>query len=81
MKILVNPYGDKGGRLISDFIHGVVLSMKPGESRKVDDDFALKARNIYPFLLIEDLRDEPIKEELNPLFNGEKKPRKKLFSI
>lgn len=81
MKKLINPYGDKGGRLISDFIHGVVFSMKPGETRQVEDEFAYRVRSIYPFLSMEDVKREEKQEEANPLFDGERKPRKKLFNL
>lgn len=83
MKIITNPYGDKGGQLISDFIHGQVLSMRPGESREVDEEFSYKVKMLYPFIIIEDVK-EAQKEEAeapNPLFNGEKKQKKRLFNL
>lgn len=79
MKKLINPYGDKGGQLISDFIHGQILSMRPGESREVDEEFSHKVKMLYPFIIVEDV-EEVSKEEdeaPNPLFNGEKRTRKK----
>lgn len=83
MKTIINPYGDKGGQLISDFIHGQVLSMRPGESREVDEEFSYKVKMLYPFIIVEDAisKVESFEEKPNPLFNGEKKSKKKLFSL
>lgn len=79
MKKLYNPKGNEG-KFISALISGVILTMKPGEERVIDDTTAEKAHQLYPFLVMSECEEEPA-EAPQPTFNGEKKPRRKFFNL
>lgn len=79
MKKIINPYGDKGGRLISDVIRGETISMMPGEERLVSAEVAAAACYAYPFLMEESVIEPEEKEVLQPEYNGEKQKKRKSF--
>lgn len=81
MKKLSNPFGDKGGRLLSAIVANVNISMKPGEDRLVQDDVAYQAKNLYPFLSISDAEEQKIEEIRVPEFDGEKKKRRSFLNL
>lgn len=81
MKKIKNPFGDKGGRLLSAAVGGITISMAPGESREVPDNVAYLAKSMYPFLEIEDLSESVSSEESRPEFNGEKKKRRSFLNL
>ena len=81
MKKIKNPFGDKGGRLLSAEVGGVTISMAPGESREVPDNVAYLAKSVYPFLEIEDAVERKPNEEPSPDFDGEKKKRRSFLNL
>jgi hypothetical protein len=81
MKKLSNPFGDKGGRLLSAIVANVNISMKPGEDRLLQDDVAYQAKNLYPFLILSDVEEQKDEEIVIPNFDGEKKKRRSFLSL
>ena len=81
MKKLSNPFGDKGGRLLSAIVANVNISMKPGEDRLLQDDVAYQAKNLYPFLELSDVKEHKNEEMASPNFDGEKKKRRSFLSL
>lgn len=81
MMKLKNPFGDKGGRLLSAIVEGHNISMQPGEERLVPDNIAHKARMLYPFLEICSVEEVVAEEEKTPEFNGEKKKRRSFLNL
>lgn len=81
MMKIKNPFGDKGGRLLSAIVEGVNISMLPGEDRLVPDNAAHKAKALYPFLEIHSVEGTVAAQEEVPEFNGEKKKRRSFLSL
>lgn len=81
MMKIKNPFGDRGGRLLSAVVEGINISMLPGENRTVQDDVAYRAKMLYPFLEIDGVEDAPAVETAEPQFGGEKKKRRSFLNL